>query len=217
MIISSAYMFARQITAGEVPMDENTYFENGVFNPIWVGENFDFNDSGLVRDSFWYAEGDARHYSQYISARKVVHAVGTSANPWTIEGGELVFRQDAFISYNASSAEVFLPIYLSLSKINPYVSRMYATIMQTDYQSGAEKATLSKHCYYDYPTMDAIEISSTGGISPSRVTEGYEEKWCELFPQIETWSQDVPSYITLYTDGYKEVRIKKIWFTDLNT
>ena len=217
MQIEKAYLFARQITVGEVPMDQNTYFENGVFNPVWVGDNFDYTDSDIVRGSYWDVQYDAMHYSSYIAAHKVVHAVGNLANPWFIEDGDLVFRQSAFSSFNDNTSEVFLPINLALSQINPYVTRMYVLIMQTDLLNASYKTTHSRHCYYDYPTMDAIEVSSTGQTSPSRVTDGYEDYWCDLFPQIETWSQDIPSYISVYTNGYKEVRIKKIWFTDLNT
>lgn len=217
MTISSAYIFAKQIKAGEVPMPANVYFEDGAFNPVWVGNNFDFTDSKVVKDVFSDAEWAARHSGSYITARKVIHAVGSAADPWMIENGDLVFKQTAFVSYNESMSEVFLPINLALSQIDPYVTRMYASIMQTDIQSGADNATRSRQCYLDYPTMDALEVSNTGQIGPSRATDGYEENWCELFPTIETWSQDVPCYFSLRADGYKEIRIKKIWFTDLKT
>ena len=48
MQIEKAYLFGRQISAGEAPMRDNVFFEHGVFNPVHVPQGFDFNNNRQV-------------------------------------------------------------------------------------------------------------------------------------------------------------------------
>ena len=51
MIMSSAYIFGRQISAGgPQPMPEEVYFENGVFNPAHIPNGFNFSNNCLYID-----------------------------------------------------------------------------------------------------------------------------------------------------------------------
>lgn len=48
MTYSSAYLFAKQLTAGQSPdppIGEGVYFENGRFNPLYVPQGFDFHNN----------------------------------------------------------------------------------------------------------------------------------------------------------------------------
>ena len=56
MIMSSAYIFGRQISAGETPppLPANVYFENGVFNPLYIPDGFDFANKRYTIDGTNY-------------------------------------------------------------------------------------------------------------------------------------------------------------------
>lgn len=218
MIISSAHIFAKQITSGISPLPDNVYFDGGRFNPIYVGNDFDFNDSIIVRDSFSDAQWDAMHATQYINARKVLQAVGTTASAWTIDNGELVLRQEnPYSSTSNSMSMVFLPIAVPREKIVPYTTRMNVTISQSGLASGQSESTLARDLIrkgaYNSSYLDWVDALQIG---PSGNTSGYVDKWCDYFPIDDPTTSD-PIYFGIYVAKFEEVRIKKMWLTGLAT
>lgn len=217
MNISSAYIYGKQISSSLSPLQDNVYFDTGRFNPIYVGENFSFNDSSIHKDSFDESSWSATHDTTYINAKKVIQALGTNADPWTVQGGDLMCSQsNPFVSYNASTSMVFLPITLAKEKIIPYTTKMYALIKQSGLSSSssADNATrmreyLTNDYYGELQSVAVVQVGPRGN------TDGYVEYWSSFFP-LDYMASD-PTYFGIYFYGFSEVCIKKIWFTDLNT
>lgn len=95
MIISSAYIFGKQIKSITPPIPANVYFENGQFNPdlaysntsmnnmqITRGDYNDYNNGGgsLIFNLLYPNEGDG----------KIHQFLGTNAGEYEISGGNIV-------------------------------------------------------------------------------------------------------------------------------
>lgn len=214
MIISSAYVFAKQINAIDVPMPADVYFEDGRFNPLYVGSDFNFTDSDIKHgNTYDEARNAARYDRDYISAHKVIQAMAPNSGEWIIENGELVRKMTSpYTSSDDNASCVFLPITISTSQLIAYTTKINVTIAQTD-ESGWDENTT-----YEILVLDAwndLDRVLQGAISQGG-TYSYIDYSADMWRRTDP-TLPPPYYIVFYASALKEVRIKKIWFTDLNT
>lgn len=214
MTISSAYIFGKQLTSIEPPMPDNVYFDGGRFNPIFVGENFDFNDSDIKHGNTYNEARTAANYDRdYISAHKVIQAMAPNSGEWIIENGELVRKMTSpYTSSDVNASCVFLPITIATSQLVAYTTKINVTIAQTDESGWDENAT------YEILVLDAwneLDRVLQGAISQGG-TYSYIDYSADMWRRTDP-TLPPPYYIVFYASALKEVRIKKIWFTDLNT
>lgn len=214
MNISSAYIFAKQIKAIDVPMPADVYFEDGRFNPLYVGSSFDFTDSDIKRGNTYDEARTAANYARdYISAHKVIQAMAPNSGEWIIENGELVRKMTSpYTSSDDNASCVFLPITIATSQLVAYTTKINVTIAQTD-ESGWDEDTR-----YEILVLDAwndLDRVLQGAISQGG-TYSYIDYSADMWRRTDP-TLPPPYYIVFYASALKEVRIKKIWFTDLNT
>jgi len=214
MNISSAYIFAKQIKAIDVPMPADVYFENGRFNPLYVGSGFDFTDSDIKRGNTYYeARTAAMSDGDYISAHKVIQAMAPNSGEWIIENGELVRKMTSpFTSSDDNASCVFLPIIIATSQLIAYTTKINVTIAQTDESGWAAYTTYEILVLDARNELDRVMMGSISQGGTYTYIDYSADMWRRTDPTLPP-----PYYIVFYASELKEVRIKKIWFTDLNT
>lgn len=103
MQIEKAYLFARQITEGEVPqpMEPDVYFENGRFNPLYVPPNFNYKTHTIVIDEQQFDDSGYQDHvfneGELEDGYTIIYTNGDSNlyNPqekFSIEDGVIKFR-----------------------------------------------------------------------------------------------------------------------------
>ena len=215
MTISSAYIFGKQLKSIDPPMPDDVYFENGRFNPLYVGNSFNFNDSDIKRDSYDAARIAALNDRDFINAHKVIQAVGTNSAEWIIEDGELVRKMTSpYTSSDDNASCVFIPINIATSQLIAYQTKINVSIQQTDVDSPQYDNT--KYEIYILDSWNDLDRVMMGDIGPSGTSSGYVNYAAEMWRRSDP-TYPPPYYIVFYASAIKEVRIKKIWFTDLNT
>lgn len=103
MNMSSGYLFAKGITAGEVPhLSDNVLFEDGRFNSDYVPSGFDFlnNTYELDSASHIYPGTEGTFPSDLLGTNKVIKGCcfdesSTPGEDWTIEEGYITYNHDA--------------------------------------------------------------------------------------------------------------------------
>lgn len=99
------------------PMPDNVLFENGMFNSLYVGDNFTF-PTDVVRGQFNTIMLDDR-IKPYMINNLPFQAAGELAPLWTIENGMLVMNLEPS-SDNRLQCAVYIPI--DLRRFNNWVS-----------------------------------------------------------------------------------------------
>lgn len=92
------------------PMSDDVLFENGMFNPLYVGNNFTF-PTDVVRGQFSTIMLDDR-IKPYMINNLPFQAAGEPAPLWTIENGMLVMNLAEPVSSNELQCAVYIPVDL---------------------------------------------------------------------------------------------------------
>ncbi|MBO6206246.1 MAG: hypothetical protein J6O73_04825 [Lachnospiraceae bacterium] len=193
-------------------LPDDVYFENGIFNSKYVGDDFDFNSCGILRgpfdDVYWgIIYGDAK---EYIDAGLGFQAIGTNAEPWIIEDGELVHKQTVFGTSDESTSKIYLPIDLEEYDVAKYGPCLNITMELSGFHGKYEDGIHNRLWYIKYPAEGRIDALETGYIGPCEETNGYIDAYRGLVPNDET----LVNFISFRIESYEEVRIKKIWITN---
>lgn len=204
MIISSAYMFAKQITAGEAPMPDNVYFENGNFNPLYVGDDFVF-PTDAVRGQYSTIMLDNR-IKPYMINDLPFQTAGEPAPIWTIENGVLVRSLSTPASNNELSCALYIPTNLRQSIYTARTTCMFE--MQLEGWDGEN----SEPWFIAYQVDDRTTGANTRllyrNIGDAGNTSGYENR-SALMGSVGA-NLD---YIGIQASSdYSKVSIRKIWF-----
>lgn len=131
MIISSAYIFAKQITAWNPPLADNVLFENGTFNKnlsysdvgmdnqiITVGQN-GFATDGFANWGNMTTDGTLfTTVKDYFHTGKMFQFLGPNAGTFVIEGGNLVSETanpnpDSGTRYDTDCGSILIPTNLT--------------------------------------------------------------------------------------------------------
>lgn len=146
MTFSSAYLFARQITAGEVPLPDNVYFDAGRFNLNIIPDGFDFANN-IQRFPIGAAgQGETvimqnGYFDQYVKTGAILASYGGGGNEFILssEGMEHIYDQGVYpSSYFWTS--YFLPVNkdmwnTGLTKVCVNVAISTVGKTDTDYMS----------------------------------------------------------------------------------
>ena len=193
-------------------LPDDVYFENGMFNSKYVGESFDFNSCGIIRgkfyDVYWgIVYGDAK---EYIDAGQGFQALGTNAEPWVIENGELARKQSVLGTDDENTSKIYLPIHLNPEEIAQHGAWLNITMQLSGFHGEYEDGIHNRFCYIKNPDIGRIDALETGYIGPCAETDGYVNARRYLVPDEE----NLTDFISFSIESYEEVRIKKIWITN---
>lgn len=212
MNISSAYIFAKQIT-GNVPKPTgNVYFENGQFNEQLAYSNTDFATKTVYRDNFilfnnYGGEAAYNMIKNNIGDGKIYEFLGTNAAEFLLSRNNIVAdltdpNLDTDTRFSTDFGAVFLPLRLPA---NTY-TKLCTTFKMTDKIDNIWSA----HLYTNVASTSLNRFINgvyTYG-SASAVVPGTE---FTLETTDGSWS-DASPYIGIATGSFEHVEIKKIWF-----
>lgn len=212
MIISSAHIFAKQIT-GRVPRPTgNVYFEGGQFNEELAYSNTDFATKTIYRDDFIFFNnyGGAVAYDlikNNIGDGKIYEFLGNNAAEFLLSGSNIVAdltdpNLDTNTRFNTDFGVVFLPLRLPAGTY----TKLCATFKMTDKIDNIWSA----HLYTNVASTSLNKFINGVYVygSASAVVPGEE---FTLETTDGSWS-DASPYIGIATGSFEHVEIKKIWF-----
>ena len=212
MIISSAHIFAKQIT-GRVPRPTgNVYFEGGQFNETLAYSNTDFATKTIYRDDFLFFNnyGGAVAYDlikNNIGDGKIYEFLGTNAAEFLLGGSSIKAdltnpNLDPTTRFNSDFGVVFLPVRLPANTYTKLCARFKMTDKIDDIWSA--------HLYTNVASTSLNKFINGVYVygSTSSVVSGVA---FDLQTDSGTWSDSSP-YIGIATGSYEHVEIEKIWF-----
>lgn len=216
MTFSSAYLFAKQITAGEVPPahHEHWLYFNGEFNTDLMPEGFtNFDDelltyrdsTGLLNYQLGYASSN--FLRNYMGTPHIVQLLGDNAGGWELTNGVLKYVQTGNIPQGADldndyHGALLLPIAIPNTFTKAYITFEYVGDLIGNYHQVYLKMRAQG-------SAGALEGRSQADYYPAQVAE-------------YTYSMDITA-LTQYYVAYRyyqfepflvtrEVHIKEIWF-----
>lgn len=219
MIISSAYVFGKQISAGQVPVADNIIFENGAFNMNRMESGFDFTQNIQRTPQEWgistgMSAIEGGYMTPYYGTGAIFAAYGT-------ERTEDYFLEDGTItgigrsrSGGPCSISYYLPVTMRTLREEGY-TMMKAIVSgnaagmpnagPNDYGGGANIGVLR---------MFETRMNSWGSADSGALGQGIEEEEEKEITVDLSNSMDLdyaPAYIRLNSMG-GTTRFKKIWF-----
>lgn len=205
MIMSSAYIFGRQISPGGIPpMAEDIYFENGRFNPLYVGNDFVF-PTDVVRGQYSTIMLDSR-INPYMINNLPFQTAGEPAPIWTIENGVLVRSLSTPGSSNQLSCAVYIPTNLRQSIYTARTTCMFE--MQLEGWDGKN----SEPWFIAYQVNDRTTGAKTRllyrNIGDAGNTSGFENRYAV----IGSVGANLDYIGIQASPDYSKVSIRKIWF-----
>ncbi len=226
MIISSSYLFARQITKGELPpMPENVLYEDGRFNTNLMPPGFtNFNDM-LVTFTGGLGTYINRMYSdsyklleQYYNTPHIIQFQGTYAEPWEYVNG--LQRIQTTVPPAGTDETDICNYYSGILIIPTIVGKGDYTKFCITYELGG---TFIGVQFYGKGEEDLLGLyeKNTGSLDYAFKSNGSSI----TVPQTYTIKNDIITsaesrrnfYAWRYVEFYprlcwSELRIKKIWF-----
>ena len=216
MQIEKAYLFARQITAGEVPPThhEHWLYFGGEFNTALMPEGFtNFADELLTyRDNtgtlnYQLNYSNSNFLRNYMETPHIVQLLGNNANSWELTSGILKYVQTGNIPqdadvYNDYHGALLLPVSIPDTFTKAYITFEYVGDIAVDMSQVDLK----------------LRAQGTGGALGAR---SYADYYPDQIGEY-TYSMDITA-LTQYFVAYRyfqfepylktrEIRIKEIWF-----
>lgn len=210
MIISSAYVFAKQIT-GHVPKPTgNVYFEGGQFNEQLAYSNTSFSSKTVYRDDFilfnnYGGETAYNLIKDNIGDGKIYEFLGTNAAEFLLSGSNIVAdltnpNLDSNTRFSTDFGVVFLPVRLPA---NTY-TKLCATFKMSDKIDNVWSGHLYTNRVFNARFINAAYVYG----SASAVVDGEP---FSLTTESGSWNDGSP-YIGIATGSFEHVEIQKIWF-----
>lgn len=239
MQIEKAYLFGRQMTEGTPPspMDEDVYFENGRFNPLYVPSTFNYKnhvysideqetsdiqyitfDPGFLESGYtiYYKMGEQNMYNPQISFEIANGAIRI----------HYVLPQSSFTSNQYWGNSICFPIvnYASFCPGAKQITVRYRLVVNSWNEDNNNDYFVWFHpllAANDPPTrLQLARYSGSFELSNKRNTTGFD--WKSL--RIRPYAGQIPIYLNfMLSDGYNEkavngdtdfiVEIDKVWAT----
>lgn len=226
MQIEKAYLFARQITEGEVPqpMEPDVYFENGRFNPLYVPQGFNFNNNKhKIVDQYVYLP-DYDFQQGYLEDGSVIQMqIGDGENP---SEDDVCFL----------GSDGYLHIYHNPAVESSEDQRNYQLHLLLPIINISEISQSYNYILFEYRCLtgrsDTFEIDMMGFTkdTQTRFSSYYYDGYTVADVPMEEWDintacrtdegEFVPDFLDFITDVYEpknepfdyDLQIRKIYF-----
>ena len=219
MIISSAYVFAKNIKAGVAPLAPNVIFDDGQFNLNRMVSGFDLMENIQSTPKEWgISTGDQAiqggYLSQYFGTNAILAAYGTQQEDgYYIEQNAITGVGKSRIG-NVCGIYYYLPISMQSLQTEGY-SSLHVTISGN--AVGLPNASQNDHGGWGmirlFYTPNPAQLSSIGIGFTFFGGDGIETETEETgsIPFSSHDLEQVPTYIAISCGG-GTTRFKKIWF-----
>lgn len=201
MTFSSAYLFAKQITAGEVPEEPIVVFENGVWNEQLVGQYYQPGsaNSPFAPANFYTCRSDAmRDYGKLSYTYGTnLYALGRDyQNLYALAQTNISRTCTAGTSTSQSGCSVFIPLNPGSAEKNQYSK------ITTEYK-------LTNTASHSFVSIGACKVVGNAYQSIRMNGTGVSGDWNTLELELSE-----PSYIDALEiqTTYGTYEIRKIWF-----
>jgi hypothetical protein len=204
-------------------------FCNGNFNSHYVGDGFDLLTckSFIGDNALFNVKSGLDGATKTMDSGHGMQALGTSANPWMLQKGELVRTQSIFNTDAWSS--IFIPIHLTEEQLTNHKVYINMSVMingQHKECPGMNWELKDHTCFscslYElgpkrYGNDELLRLATDPGISSGTTYNQYVTLRSQLAPYYnDVYSKEyhrMPGYIEIQAWLCEEVRINKIWIT----
>ena len=228
MTYSSAYLFARQISAGSTPppMAEEDLYNNGMFNTYyWLDDNFSLGNYLIVTDP--YTRPEDKYY--YEDCQRIIRFNDNGSGPLRYENGVILYALAANCNIYANTNNVLSIdnlgngfteyencIYIPIKSSSPITDYYYINIEYRIANSSSPSARFHHiDCEFRGVHLEDNDNYMTilnGGMNDSVYTNSFPTEWRTMSGRIYADAIYI-KYIMIQTDGKDLVEIKRIYFT----